>query len=253
MEEHAIPSVWTSEYDVNTLVLAPRRRLSLHGLLSILQDAAWLHADALGCGFATMAARETLWVLTRQRLRMDVWPSWGEKLTIRTWARPFAGALAPRDFEILADGRRIGAATTLWLILDARTRRPQRNLPTIVFGPETSGLEAEKIPPETDLTDIDALTVKASDIDVNGHVNNTNYARWVLDALPAETLQTHTVTQYDVDFLSETRLGARVVVAGKADAERRRFQGRRAEDGKPVFAARLTLRRDDATTLPEPA
>ena len=59
-------AVWTETYDVNTIVLDHHKRLSLYGLLNLLQDAAWMHAKHAGWGFEDLIAKGTIWVLARQ-------------------------------------------------------------------------------------------------------------------------------------------------------------------------------------------
>lgn len=238
--------IWTGIYDVNSLVLNARKRLGLYGLLRILQDAAWLHADELGCGYNAMAQQGIFWVLTRQRVHMTRWPNWGEKLTVRSWARPLNGPRAPRDFSLYVDGEPVGEATTLWLTLDARTRKPQRNFPAIAC--RTDGaltINAEKIQPDDNMTDIATRRVRNADIDMNGHVNNTSYGGWILDTLPYEVIATHTVTDYEINFLAETQRAETVTLSRGQEVDGASlYQGRR-EDGKTAFLARLTLQAGD--------
>lgn len=244
--------IWTKNYDVNLVVLNPQKRLGLFGLLNLLQDAAWLHAERLGCGYDQMVSKGIFWVLTRQYVTMTDWPVWGDAVTIRTWARPFSGARAPRDFEVLIGDRKIGEATTNWLILNAETRRPMRfdvlANPVACRSEGCLRLEPQKIAARDDLETVTAFCVRASDLDMNGHVNNTRYAQWVLDVMPVEELAGYRVTGYDVNFLAETRLGDEVAIARgpleTADGGTfvRNFQGQRLSDGKAAFTARLTLR-----------
>jgi medium-chain acyl-[acyl-carrier-protein] hydrolase len=242
-------TVWMESYAVNSMVLNPQKRLGLFGLLSLLQDAAWLHADHLGYGYAQMLADGTLWILTRQKLVMSDWPVWGDVLTVRTWARPAMGARAPRDFEILIGERKIGESTTQWLILDATTRRPVRINPTthnIKSRQEgLLSLEPAKIPLRDDLEPAATFRVRNSDLDVNGHVGNTRYALWVLDSLSPAELTDNRIAGYDVNFLAETNVGDEIAIARGpvADGAALQFQGTRTADGKTVFAVRLTLTR----------
>lgn len=236
--------IWHGVYSVNTLVLNAHKRLGLHGLLCILQDVAWCHADELGCGFDSMQENGAFWVLTRQKVQMRHWPAWGDQLAIESWARPFAGALAPRDFIIRCNDAVIGEATTLWLTLDGTSHRPLRTPPAIACRPDGAlTLEAAKITLQKDLPVLATLTVRNSDLDVNGHVNNTHYARWILDSLPAADLARLTAARYEVNFLAETGLGEQVEICGGPvsgdGADCWQFQGTRP-DGKTLFAARLT-------------
>lgn len=235
-------AIWSGDYDINSLVLNAHKRLGLYGLLRILQDTAWLHADALGCGYHAMAQHGTFWVLTRQRVRMTRWPEWGETLTVKSWARPLNGPLAPRDFALFSGEEPLGAATTLWLVLDAQSHKPQRNLPAIACRTDGAlSLNAEKITPAGGLTDIATRTVMNGDIDMNGHVNNTSYGSWILDTLPAQTIATQTVQEYEINFLAETRLGETVTLCGSRKAAVSQDYVGRREDGKTAFIARLSL------------
>jgi len=246
------PTIWTQTYDVNTIVLDNQKRLGLFGLLNILQDAAWIHAGHSGWGYEDLIRRGTIWVLARQKLVMSDWPVWGDRVAIRTWGRPTAGPLALREFEIVVGDRKLGECTTSWLILDLETRRPTK-LDRAAFDRQcrTDGfltIEAKKIAVPSGLKPAAEFQVRNSDLDVNGHVNNTRYAQWVTDTMTADELARYAITEYEVNFLAETGVGDTVVIErdeGTPAADgmlRRQYQGRKTTEAKPAFAARLTLR-----------
>jgi len=255
-------TIWTETYDVNTIVLDSRKKLGLYGLLNILQDAAWLHASHLGWGYEDLIRHGTIWVLARQKLAMADWPHWRDVVTIRTWARPSSGALATREFEILVGENKLGECTTSWLILNYETRRPQKLDRAFhdTLGRKDGFLtiEAKKIAPGTGLKPVAEFLVRDSDLDINGHVNNTRYAQWILDSMAAEELAAFRLTDYEVNFLSETRVGDTVVIErGEMEpsggALRCAFQGRRATDEKPAFVASLGVTRGgDEELVPHP-
>ena len=98
--------IWTQAYPVNAIVVNAQKRLGLVGLLNILQDAAWAHADHLGHGYEATLEAGSLWILSRQKLTMTDWPDWRDELIVRTWVRPIKGPLVHRDYEVL-----VGAAS----------------------------------------------------------------------------------------------------------------------------------------------
>ena len=244
-----IQRIWTQFYDVNTIVLDSRKRLGLVGLLNILQDTAWLHASHLGWGYEDLISHGTIWVLARQKLAMVDWPHWRDVVTIRTWARPSSGALAVREFEILVGEKKLGECTTSWLILNYETRRPQKLdrafHDTLCRKEGFLGIEARKLAARTGPKPAAEFRVHDSDLDVNGHVNNTRYAQWILDSMTAEELAALRLADYEVNFLSETRVGDTVVIErGEMEPSgdgtlRCQFQGRRTGDDKPAFVASL--------------
>jgi medium-chain acyl-[acyl-carrier-protein] hydrolase len=247
-----VQTIWSGSYRVNTIVLDHSKRLGLFGLLNLLQDAAWLHANHNGWGFDDLMAKGTIWVLVRQKLAMERWPQWEDEIAVRTWGRQPEGPLARREFEIVADGNKIGECTTSWLVVDYTTRRPQRldreAFEAISRKEGLLTLEAGKIAPRRDLKTAASFEVRNSDLDVNGHVNNTRYAQWITDTMTADEIAATAVTEYEINFLSETGLGDTVAIEREeavpaADGRlTRQYQGRRNGSDKPVFAAILSLR-----------
>ena len=244
--------IWTQEYDVNTIVLDPFKRVSLVGILNFLQDIAWIHAEHLGWGYDDLIAKQTIWVLSRQKLVMHDWPMWEDKVTINTWPRRSGAIMALREFEILAGGRKVGECSTSWLVLDWNSRKVQK-LDRIMSGIVSRDdgvldIAAERVPPRSGLAEIARFEVRNSDLDVNGHVNNTRYAQWVTDTMSADELKNYAVAEYEVNFLAETGVGDTVAIESEigtpaADGSHcRHYQGRKTSEEKPAFTARLTLR-----------
>jgi len=239
-------SIWTKTYDVNTIVLDSSKRIGLWGMLNLLQDIAWLHAEHLGWGYEDLIKRNTIWVLARQKLVMRDWPVWGDAVTIKTWPRGGAGALATRDFEIYVEERKLGECTTSWLTLNWTTRRPQkldRDSFRLENPAKALGFDAQKIAARSDLKPATTFLVRNSDLDVNGHVNNTRYAQWIVDTMMGDELAASRIEEYEINFLSETGVGDCVVIE-KSEPEGGccQYQGRRQDEDKPAFVARLTTR-----------
>ena len=241
-----IKPIWTQTYDVNTIVLDSQKRLGLFGLLNLLQDTAWLHAQHLGWGYDDLIRAGTIWVLVRQKLVTADWPVWGDKVLVRTWPRGATGALALREFEFFVEDRKIGECSTSWMILDGQTRRPQKlDRATFTQFSRTEGylnIEAGKIALRTDLKQVATFQVRNSDLDVNGHTNNTRFAQWITDSMSPEELATSKIDEYEVNFLLEARVGDEIVVErGEVAPGHLQFQGRRTGESKAVFAASLRV------------
>lgn len=239
-------AIWTQDYDVNTLLVTPQKRLGLYGLLNLVQDTAWVHATHLGHGYEAMVAEKTAWVLTRQRLTMDRWPRWGEKITLKTWIRPKTNLFAVRDFEFSQNDELIGRCTTQWLILDLETRRPSTkglNFAADEFRQDSPEFfDAKKISTADDLKELAEFHVRNSDLDLNGHVNNTKYAQWILDSISYEKHLLFTLRDYEVNFLSETKAGDKIrIFGGRLGDDRFQFRGVLSADAKVAFVATVKV------------
>lgn len=246
-------TIWRQKYNVNTLLVNPQKRLGLYGLLNLIQDTAWIHATHLGHGYEEMIRDHTAWVLTRQKVKMKRWPKWGDEIVLETWVRPFKGLMAIRDFRIISDDETIGECTTQWLILDLRTRRPAEktieNTDEQVRLDAPAFIETGKIPLKSDLMEYAQFQVRNSDLDLNGHVNNTKYAQWILDSIEREKHQQYFLSEYEVNFIAETMPQDTIkIFGGNLSNDLFQFQGQRINDNKTVFSATLKV---SAEQLPQ--
>lgn len=238
-------AIWKQTYNINTFLVNPEKKLGLFGLLNLIQDTAWIHATRLGHGYETMLEEQMAWVLTRQKLQVSEWPHWGDDLDVVTWIRPVTGLLAIRDFEFFLKGKKIGACSTQWLIMNLKSRKPAEKSLTVstdqIRQDYTCGIEVAKIHLNNSLKELAEFHVRNSDLDLNGHVNNTRYAQWILDSIPYEKHLEFTLNEYEVNFLNETKSGERVkIFGGEVSADRFQFQGQRSTDNKAVFVATVT-------------
>ena len=236
-------AIWTEEYDVTSFLVDFRKRLSLPGLLNLLQESAWRPAAHLGHGYEETRSVGTSWVLFRQLLQMDAWPAWEDRLSIRTWLRPPTTVVVTRDFELSVGGQAVGQAAAHWLTIDHQTRRPSP-LPFTKDGSlfRQDGhltIEPKKLQVSQELQKLTDFQVRTSDLDMNGHVNNTRFAQWVLDSLPLEAHKAHRLRSYEINFLAEAHHRDRIEIKTPVGRTDHFFQGHRAEDDKLLFVARI--------------
>jgi acyl-ACP thioesterase len=242
-------AIWTEGYLASSYLVDFNKQLSLHGLLSLMQETAWLHADHLEHGYQITDARGAGWVLIRQRVQIERWPRWGETLQLRTWLRPPGPVVVVRDFVMLVDQQPVGRAAAHWITIDQASRRPiPLEFPDHPgqfreeghLDLEPARLPEEKGPAYEVLAD---FRVHPSDLDMYRHVNNTRFAQWAMDALPWPVRQGRALREYQVNFLAEARLGDVVTVRSASGLRESSLllQGWRASDDKVLFTARLDL------------
>lgn len=191
----------THSYDVDLKKLA-----MIEGLCRRFQEAAWNHAEHLGVGFERLQQEEKIWVMSRLFIKVDRMPRWGESVSLQTWPRPARALFALRDFE-MSNTTRLAAGTSAWLILDARTRKPQR-LDRFVSGVQliermALGRDPDKVPGCDSSSNETRFIVRYSDLDVNGHVNHSRYVRWIVDSYSIEFHRDHVVKDLEINFLGE--------------------------------------------------
>ena len=215
------PFFWIDDYIVHSYHTNFTRRLTIPSIFSFLQESAWHHATSNGFGWQELMDKEQIWALSVVKVKVERLPEWNEKLRLLTWSKGGKGLYAYRDFELFdTGGQKLVSATSAWLILDAKNRKPQRtdsfdkefpSCSTRSSVNEPIGREREN--KQEKPTCSSYFNIKASDIDMNGHVNNVCYVRWVLDAFSARFLQKNAVKEINVSFLAEAKEGDSVGVS----------------------------------------
>lgn len=99
---------------------APSGRVRLDALARWLQDVAY--ADVEDAGVAETA----VWVVRRNRIKVERFPRFGEHHNVRTFCSGFGRAWAERRTSITREGSDDAAveSVALWVHLDPATRRP---------------------------------------------------------------------------------------------------------------------------------
>lgn len=190
--------------------------LTPSALLQMMQEMAGTHAELLNVGRSALIVQDLAWVLTRVEVHMERWPSAGQTLTIETFPMPNRRWFFPRYFIFRdAGGMQIGYAGTLWALLNIHDRRMSKPDPILHLMPDNSDLTAPMglpatvseiaIPPETA-----RRSPVYSDLDVNGHVNNTRYIDWCCNALGIDTMRTHCLSSFALNFNQEILPGQEI-------------------------------------------
>ncbi len=240
-------TTWRDSYTVASFDTDPTARASMTGICRYFQESAWRHAEHLGFGYHDLDRHGTLWVLSRFSVRVDRWPRWADSVTVDTWPRKPERLYAPRDYLLRnAAGERLAGASSLWLVIDREQRRPQRVERVLGEGdlPEDRALDIDppKLPP-VDGGAATAYTVRFSDLDLNGHVNNVRYIEWLIDTVPAQTLRGREIEAIDMNYLAETSMGDELELRIAAEGNDAFLHGAvRPSDGKEVFRGRTVWR-----------
>lgn len=219
-------------------------------LLGYLQEAATLAAESRGFGREVLLEKHgAFWMLARMWYRLDRPLRWGEELTIHTWHRGGKGASMYRDFDLYVDGKPVGEAVSLWVLVRLEDRKMLR-LSQIPELEGTSGGERNKeiqlsklrLPEEMDLAE--RRMMHYSDTDINAHVNNTRYADFACDTIRADLLPEDVfVAGMQLGYHAECRPGE-VIDLYTARQEQSCFVHGIDETGKSRFDVQIFLGQD---------
>ena len=201
---------FTTQFCVTPLHADCFGRCKPSSLLRFAQDAAEAHCLLLGADWDTMAKKNYFWAVIRQRLEITRLPKAGETVTVKTWPMPTKVAYPRATEGFDAEGNSLFKVSSVWVIMDMTSR-------TMVL-PGKSGVEVAGTTYGTELKVPGGLpkctpqrqtqrTVSFSDLDINGHMNNTRYLDWVCDLLSAAYHKEHPLKAITICYMNEALEG----------------------------------------------
>lgn len=211
-------------------------------IFATMQEIAEQDAARYGFGRLELAERYGLaWVLTRIHLQMERYPRLGDTLLASTWALRAKSHFVPRQFLFTDAEGVIGRAASQWVLLNLEERTLER---TAVLGGYAGDFDMEpvladpkKIRMPGELTQAVQRQVLYSDVDMNGHMNNTKYLNWICELYTVPFLRTMQMHNCRIAYVNEALIGQEVALL-TAEADGSTFIGGRTGE-QPVFDAQV--------------
>lgn len=220
-------------------------KLKPSAVLQLFQDAATRQADKMGIGFDKMVSRGVMWAVIRTSYEVIKQPELYDLVSIRTWPHDPSKFSFLRDYQIKdSSGELIIKGTSEWVIMSAEDRsfvplfdiyagahelldeRNYEKKPRKLRNFDTEGIEPYTLIPAY------------SSVDINGHVNNSVYADYFVDAInPGKG---YGVRSFQIDFRHEVREGDVLRIYKQATENGVQAQGV-DENGTIMFAARIEV------------
>lgn len=203
--------IYQQSFHINDSAVDCFGRLKPSMLLFYVQEVSGIHASTLGAGFDALMAKNLFWAILRTRVQIARLPRSGETIRVETWPMPTSRVAYPRSVVAYDEaGEEIFRAISLWCLMDSQSR-------SMVL-PGKSGVIVEGTLRGNELAVPGSLAIKGlensgtrqvlfSDLDRNGHMNNTRYMEWCSDLLPAAFHHTHTPTEFTICYHSEALEG----------------------------------------------
>ena len=182
-------------------------RLKPSALLYFAQEAAGGHCQLLKLDWDTLAKQDLFWAVIRQKVEITRLPMRGETITVETWPMPTTRSAFPRaTVGYDKGGNALFQVIGLWVLMNTKTRA--------MVVPGKSGVELSgtvrggelatpgSIIPKP-LENVTTRQVRFTELDRNGHMNNTYYLNWLDDLLPKVFHEQHPIREFTVCYQSE--------------------------------------------------
>lgn len=180
-------------------------------MLVAMQELAGEHSERLEVGREQVLASGAIWVLTRSELHIHRYPVFLDTVRAHTFPTAPRRTLYPRFYVFEdAQGQPVASASSYWAVMDLKEQH-MTSLPWINERmPQNEDLQrpigypgaARLAEGEEQLSSYQPLY---SDLDLNGHVNNTKGADWACNLLGVQTLRHQPIQTLVLNYNREIR------------------------------------------------
>lgn len=186
-------------------------RLKPSTILYFAQEIAGMHCTQLSVDYNTLLQKRLFWAVTRHKVQISRMPKIGERIRIETWPMPTTRVAYPRSMVAYDEaGNECFRLISLWVLMDIDSRN--------MVLPGKSGISVDGTLRGLELANPLGLVAKPlenhrkrtvcfTDLDRNGHMNNTKYLDWIADLLPSPFHSQNELKELTVCYFSETLEG----------------------------------------------
>ncbi|HEX2944387.1 MAG TPA: acyl-ACP thioesterase domain-containing protein [Clostridia bacterium] len=228
-----------------------KKELKPSSLFGLFQDTASVAAEKLGAGVVVLAEEFSVaWILTRIKVQIDRTPILDEVVMVETWPHQPGRLEFERDYRVRdASGNVIVRSVSNWALMDINTRELRRADTIHIDYPrfmEEHALESKpgRLKPTGQPEEIYRKLIGYSDVDFNGHINNTRYIDYTMDCFPVECHRQYRVGTIEVNYIKEAFPGDTLIMyreISAVDSSRVYIEGVSENDGKTVFRAQVEV------------
>lgn len=187
-------------------------------ILTLLEETAADHCHSINTSLYHLREQNIGWVLISGIINMERYPTYKEKIVIRTWLSDYTFIKGTRE-NIIYDEQKniIGRAKGLWVFFDIKKRRPVQIFNSIKEKWSLSPTESIRhdITGKMEVNDsgsnIRKFDVNLHDIDMYMHLNNIKYFQWVMDSMDEEVVDNCYLASIEGRFIAEAKNGDTVL------------------------------------------
>lgn len=186
-------------------------RLRPATMLRLIQGAGFEQAELFGLGNDRIWGQGLLWVIGRTVAEIRRLPGSDEQLELLTWPGKSRKIFLPRSYELRTpDGETLVQTKSIFLLLNAADRHTVTPASIGLEIPECHGMnELEDPAPRIHFPNaLDGQRKRSpqySELDLNGHLNNTHYLSWCEDLLSVDYHRDHYPRSFWIEYRKEVR------------------------------------------------
>ncbi len=217
------------------------KRLRLSSLLIMTQDISTEDIESQNGLGKFCREKGYLWVISRTHIKINRLPNYLEEITLKTYPNKARSFIFPRHYIVEdKDGNELIKMISLWFLIDKKDRKPRifnDSFPS--FKEETQEGELP-LPKRIEPKEVKVLTsrkVLSTDIDINGHMNNTRYLDFVYDLFSNKELNEFNFKEVTINYSKEVHEGQIIDLCGNIEQKEMYIEGQVA--GEKAFEIKI--------------
>lgn len=243
--------IYKKKYCVELSDIDFTKALKLSTLFNHFQDIASEAVENLGVGINTLEQKlGVAWILIRMRVDIVRNPVWNEEIWIETWHQESKKLEFERDFIVRdVDGNVIASAVSTWVIVDIKTREIKKTELLGFHYPANIRERAidcrlGRLKPFGQVQTVYKKAIGYSDIDFNGHINNSRYIDYAMDCFSIENHMKYGVKSMEINYINEALPGDILVLnkdISALNSNQLYIEGISEKHGKTVFKSQVEI------------
>ena len=184
--------------------------LKISTIFKYLQQVSTNHAELIGLGKKDTVDKGMFWVISRMKVVIHKMPKMLDTLTIKTHPGETMIFIFPRFYQIYDQNNNLCiSASSSWALVDINTHKLlTKPLDNNFKMPSETRPEDISLPEKVTLSSLEFIEerkVRYSDIDLNGHLNNTKYIDYIIDTHDIDFYKTHRVKEILINYEKEIK------------------------------------------------
>ncbi|MDD4290674.1 MAG: thioesterase [Clostridia bacterium] len=242
-------NIISHKFFVNISDLDVNGNMRISAIANHYQNMAGIHSDMLGAGMKKLRANGKMWVITRMYMEFYRYPVSDEVIEIDTFPLKPSLSTYDREFQVRIDDEILAKASSRWCILNTSDFSvvPTSQTPYVpIEFPERTLTPPQKIAMDDSLDwkYVYTRTVRASDIDINRHLNNVKYLDLAQDCFSLSKLQGRKVENATINYLHQAPEGSKIDLFLSEIDDVKYIKGVLQDTSSTVFAIKITIIRD---------